>query len=311
MKTKSHFRLVASLVVCLIGGFQSRLLSQTPAGQDQPSGINWQRGPVQAKLGEIATIQIPEGYAFADSSGARRFLELAHNPTSGQELGIILPIPRKGDPASDGWFMLFEFDETGYITDHDDLDADRILESIKKGTDRANEVRRSKGWPAFHVTGWALQPFYDSQSHNLTWAINGRGDEGPSSDAVNYSIRILGRRGAMSVDLVMDPSQTTTVLPRFGDLLHSFSYLSGNKYADFMKGDKVAGYGLTALIAGGAGAVAVKTGLISKLWTLLIGMLAAVWKFILVLLAAVASALRKVWSSMTGKKNKSEMRISR
>jgi len=43
--------------------------------------------------------------------------------------------------------------------------------------------------------------------------------------------------------------------------LDGFRFKSGEKYAEFTQGDKIAKYGLTALIAGGAGAAATKFGI--------------------------------------------------
>jgi uncharacterized membrane-anchored protein len=257
------------------------------------SGIVWEKGPIQAALGGVANIAIPKGYAFTDGNGARRFLELNQNPPSGREIGLIMPIPSKGDPASTGWFVLFQFDEVGYVTDSDHLDSEAILDSIKRGTEKENVRRKANGWPAFHVTGWSTQPFYDSSTHNLTWAILGQAD-GDEGQAVNHSVRILGRRGAVSADLVLDANQVSSVLPRYNGLLSNLKFNPGNKYADFVKGDKVAGYGLTALIAGGAAAAAVKTGLFSKLWRLIIVFFAAIWKFMIFLFAGVAAVFRKL-----------------
>jgi uncharacterized membrane-anchored protein len=48
--------------------------------------------------------------------------------------------------------------------------------------------------------------------------------------------------------------------------MQGFSYKSGKTYAEFRPGDKIAQYGLAALIGGGAGAAAVKLGLFGALW---------------------------------------------
>jgi len=45
-------------------------------------------------------------------------------------------------------------------------------------------------------------------------------------------------------------------------MIGGFSYSSGYKYAEWRSGDKVAAYGLTALVAGGAGVALVKSGLL-------------------------------------------------
>jgi uncharacterized membrane-anchored protein len=62
-----------------------------------------------------------------------------------------------------------------------------------------------------------------------------------------------------------------------------------------VQGDKLAGYGLAALVAGGAGAAAVKSGLLQKFWKLLV--------FVVL---AVVGALRKLLASLFGKREDTE-----
>lgn len=252
--------------------------SQHPAPPANP--IHWTEGPLTASLGGNAEIRVPQGYLFTDGDGARKYMELVHNPVSNTEVGLVAPRSEK-----ETWFVLFEFNEVGFVKDDDQasLDPAALLKSIQKGTEDANEERRKRNWAAFHVTGWYTEPFYDSQTHNLTWAVSGSEDNGVNP-AVNYSVRILGRRGTMNVDLVLDPHDLSAVEPQFKSLLTGFHFTGGNRYADFVQGDKLAGYGLTALIAGGATAAAIKTGLFAKLW-----------KFLIVIAAAIWGAIKKLW----------------
>ncbi|MGA9069267.1 MAG: DUF2167 domain-containing protein [Terracidiphilus sp.] len=265
---------VAALGITSINGQTSQ--SGTPP--DNP--IHWEKGPFTAKLGDNAEIDIPKEFLFADGTGARKYMELSQNPVSGSEVGLIAP---KSEHES--WFILFEFDGVGYVKDDDkaSLDSGAILQSIKKATEDSNEVRRKKNWPAFHVNSWHTAPFYDSVTQNLTWAINGSEDNGVHP-AINYSVRILGRRGTMNVDLVGDPQDLASAEPRLKTILEGFRFTGGNRYADFAEGDKLAGYGLTALIAGGATAVAIKTGLFAKLW-----------KFLVIIVVAIVGYLKKLW----------------
>ncbi len=251
--------------------------------------IDWQLGPTTGKLGDIGEIKIPEGYEFAGKEGAQKLLELTHNLTSGNELGVIVSRSKDTD-----WFMIFEFDDTGYVKDEegDHLDADAILKNIKEGTEQANEERRQRGWKALHVIGWQVAPFYDQRTHNLTWASQGSHD-GKAVTSVNHSIRILGRRGTMNVDLVASPEEYAASKAEFDSLISGFTYLQGSRYSDFTKGDKVAEYGLTALIVGGAGAVALKTGLLAKFW-----------KFIVMGIVAIGSFLKRIIASIFGKEEK-------
>ena len=226
------------------------------------SSINWQSGPCIAKLGEQATLSIPEGYLFTDRNGALEFMELTQNPPSGEELGVIIP-------EKDDWFVVFEFSDSGYVKDDekDSLDADAILSSYKEGTEKANDIRESKGWAPIHITGWEQRPYYDVVTNNLTWSMI-IDSEGYKS--INHSVRLLGRRGVMNADLVIDPQGLDSTIPAFNKLISTFNYNAGNRYSEYRKGDKLASYGLTALIAGGVGAAAVKSGLLAKFWKLIV-----------------------------------------
>jgi uncharacterized membrane-anchored protein len=259
--------------------------AQEPAQQQGPK-IDWQYGPSKGHLGDIADINIPEGYQFTGKRGAQTVLQMEHNIPTGTELGVLVP-----SDANATWFMIFRFDETGYIKDDDknSLDANALLNNIKEGTEAANVERQKHGWKPLHVAGWEKTPFYDPQTHNLTWAILGKGDDPGDTGWVNHSIRLLGRRGTMKVNLVASPTEYAVITPEFNTLIAGFNYNQGSRYADFVKGDKVAEYGLAALIAGGAGAVLLKTGLLAKLW-----------KPILVGILALAGFIKKIFKSIFG-----------
>src|ERR1051326_8711564 len=263
---------------------------QQPRTQEQEPKIDWQVGPTTAKLGDIAEINIPEGFAFADKAGVQKVLQMTHNIASGHELGVV--VGKEG-----GWFMFFEFSDSGYVKDDEGgkLDAEAILKSLKEGTEDANAARAKQGWRPIHVTGWEKQPYYDPQTHNLTWATLVRGDDPQDTGSVNHSIRILGRRGTMDVDLIARPSDSLALTGTFNSLISGFHYNQGNRYSDFAKGDKVAKYGLTALILGGGAAVALKTGLLAKFW-----------KFIVMGIVAAGAALKKFFRAIFGKEEKIE-----
>ncbi|HLK51974.1 MAG TPA: DUF2167 domain-containing protein, partial [Candidatus Angelobacter sp.] len=245
----------------------------------------------------IAEIDIPQGYRFADKAGAIKLLQVTQNIPSGRELGVLI-----SDKAD--WFMLFEFADDGYVKDdeRDKLDADAILKSLQEGTDNANAERAKHGWTPLHVTGWQRTPFYDPQTHNLTWASVVSSNHPEKDSAVNHSIRILGRRGTMHVDLIASPEEYASITPQFNSLIAGFHFTGGNRYSDFAQGDKVAEYGLTALIVGGGAAVALKTGLFAKLGILLLKL----WKFILMGLVAAGAAIKRFFNKLFGSEEKIE-----
>jgi uncharacterized membrane-anchored protein len=87
---------------------------------------------------------------------------------------------------------------------------------------------------------------------------------------VNYNTRILGRHGVTSAAVVADPQDLDQAVGAFKTVIQNFSYVDGERYAEYKQGDKVAEYGLAALVAGGAAAVAVKSGAAKWLWKLLV-----------------------------------------
>ena len=266
MSTPGYVNRICSrslLLLCLLV-----LAGGLPAfAQDSAPPIDWEEGPTAGNLGGLAQIEVPKGYLFTGKTGTQKLLELTNNIPNGEEVGAIVP---EGDGDEDQWFIIFEFSETGYVKDDekDQIDAAALLQSMQEGTEEQNELRKEKGWPAFHVIGWEKPPYYDSQTNNLTWAIRGRSDEG--GETINHSTRLLGRRGTMKVDLVASPEQMAIAGPKFDALMADFSYVQGHRYSEFISGDKVASYGLTALVAGGAGAALVKTGLLKKFWKVLV-----------------------------------------
>lgn len=224
--------------------------------------VKWQKGPSIGNLGTVAEVHIPAGYVFAGAEDTRKLMEATQNPLSGQELGFI-------GPEGLDWFAVFEFDDVGYIRDDEknSLDADAMLKSIRRATEESNKERKKHGWPSLSITGWAQPPHYDESTHNLEWAINGKSEE---TSVINYNVRLLGRKGVMSVTLVADPNTFSTILPNFKTLISGFTFKGGEKYSEYIQGDKVAEYGLTALVVGGATAAAVKTGLFKWIWKFLV-----------------------------------------
>ena len=215
--------------------------------------VDWLRGPDTAQIDKWAELEVPEGFIFAEGSDTRMLMEAMGNTVSGSEVGFFAPEGLE-------WFVVFEFDNVGYVKDDekDTLDADAILETIKNGTSEANKIRDEKGYPKLFIEGWELPPYYNEVTHNLEWAI--RGSDSTGEGFLNLNTRLLGRRGVMRSTLVIDPPIFQEVLPTYQSQLGRFSFKSGEDYASYRQGDKLAGYGLAALVAGGAGVAAAKLG---------------------------------------------------
>jgi uncharacterized membrane-anchored protein len=68
---------------------------------------------------------------------------------------------------------------------------------------------------------------------------------------LNYDIRILGRKGILSMNAVADMNELPMVKKDIDKVLHIAEFTGGNKYSDFNPDiDEVAAWGIGALVAG-------------------------------------------------------------
>ena len=249
-------------------------------------------GPATVDLGSnVAQIRLGKDFVFLDGEATRKAMQQMGNTVDNTEVGLVSPQAEDQD-----WFIVFEYKPEGYVKDEDKdkIDKDAILKSYQEGTEEANKARKEKGIPGLHVTGWYEEPHYDSATHNLVWALRAKSDDG--GEVVNYNVRLLGREGFMSVTLVDDPSKIAYSKPQVETILSTFSYQKGKTYAEWVPGDKVAQYGLAALVAGGAGAAAAKLGLFASLGKLL----AKGGKAIILGVIALGVGLKKMVARLMG-----------
>jgi uncharacterized membrane-anchored protein len=264
---------VFSFVVILILSFPANGISQPPQ-------LRWVEGPRTVDLGDnIAQVEITEEYVFLNGEDTRKFVEYSGDPVTNLEVGSIWP---KSEAKS--YAIYFDYDPRGYIKDDekDSIDSDALLQSFKKGSESANKRRKEKGFPPMNLIGWHQEPHYDVVTNNLVWSLL---FEVRGTEIINYNVRLLGRHGYTSVILASEKSSFELNRPEFEKILSTFSYKKGKTYAEYVQGDKVAKIGLTALVAGGAAAVAAKTGILKALAKYIkvivigiVGLLAAFWK---------------------------------
>jgi uncharacterized membrane-anchored protein len=282
-----HMKNICLLVLCL------GLFASANAGDKK---LNIITGPAKAQMKNIARIEVPEGFDFIDGDGTRAMMKTYGEPVSGNELGLLAP-------TNGHWSVIFEFSNVGYVKDDDKdkLDADKLLTSIRRGTEAANKERVKAGNSPLEIIGWEQPPHYDETTHNLEWAVRATSD---GQEILNYNTRLLGRKGVMEVVLILDPKELPATLPKFKNLLANYSFQTGESYAEYRPGDKVAKYGLAALVVGGAAVGAAKLGLLA--WVAVLFKKA--WKLVIIAVAAVASFFKKMWSKITSRKDENAPR---
>jgi uncharacterized membrane-anchored protein len=254
-------RTVAAVAAGLCLSWTSAVAAQSEPPQPEGPKLDWQVAPLLAPIGDdLAEIDLPGGFLYLDQAGTAKLMELTGNPVNGSELATVAPAD------NGGWFLIFEWSEIGWVDDseRDALDADALFASMKEGTEAANEERRERGWPTIELVGWKEAPHYDERTKNLTWAIEGRTE---GEVVLNRLVKLLGRRGVMSVTLVGSPEELASATPQVDRLLEGYRFRTGHTYAEYLPGtDTAAQVGLAALVVGGGAAALAKTGLLAKLW---------------------------------------------
>jgi uncharacterized membrane-anchored protein len=264
------------------------LLIHASGSQDKSE---FPKGPATAKLGQISELPVPAGFMFLNADQTRAMLQAAGDPVSGNELGFLRP-------TNGVWAVFFDFKDVGYIKDaeKEKLDPAKLLKSYKEGTEAANQERAKQGGAPIEILGWDKEPSYDPATHNLEWCMRARSD---GHEFVNYNTRLLGRKGVMEVVLVVDPADLQSTLAEFRAVIATHQFQTGQSYAEYRPGDKIAKFGLGALVLGGAAVGAAKIGVFAWLAVLL----KKAWKLIAIAAAAVAGFFKKLFNKITGRAN--------
>ena len=248
------------------------------------------------------TLNLGEGYYMLDAAEAKRVLtEGWGNPADSVTNVIGMVFPAGKSFADDTWGAVLTWSADGYVSDDDahKIDYPGLLNTLREGEDQNNRARQEAGYPGIHLVGWAQQPTYDAARHSMIWAKELSFSDLPNGpNTLNYDVRVLGRRGVFSMNMVTGMDKLAETRAAATDLMNTATFNPGARYTDYVEGkDQKAAYGLAGLVAGGAVlAVAKKAGLI--------GILLLVFKkgafFLLAGAGAAFAWLRKVFG---GKSN--------
>jgi uncharacterized membrane-anchored protein len=252
------------------------------------ASLDFKQGSVKLPNG-VATLEVPEGFRYLGPEDARRVLEEGWgNPDGKGTLGMLFPVD-VGVVSEGSWGVVITYEEDGHVSDADadGIDYDALLADMRSAIEDENEAREKAGYEPLQLVGWAAKPHYDHAAKKLYWAKELRFGEA-DTNTLNYNIRILGRKGVLVMNAVSDMSQLARVEQDMQQVLAFTNFVPGQRYADYNAAtDKLAAYGLGALVAGG---VAAKTGLLTKLFALLL----AFKKVIIVGALAAAAAVGKL-----------------
>ncbi len=234
----------------------------------QIQSLGWLRPGTVGSVDGKAEFKASERYTFLGKADTDRFLQINGNPPHGHSYTVA--------PVQGAWFGVIGFAAEGYIKDDEKIDADELLAQLKRNNEAGNEEKRKGGYDTLTLIGWALPPRYDPQTKRLEWGTRLKSDR-DGAEVVNVSTRILGRSGYTSAVLVTSPATLEADLADFKVALKDYDYVAGEKYSEWREGDKVAAYGLGALVVGGAAAAATSKGGLKAIGLAIVGAVAAVW----------------------------------
>lgn len=246
--------------------------------------IQYQSGAVKLDNGD-ARLNIPQGFKFINPKQSRYILEdLWQNVPDESVLGMIVSDSFRINSIANSWVFVITYDPMGYVKDDDadDINYDELLDDLREGQEKANVERTKLGYEAIKIVGWASKPFYDKKNKVLHWAKE-LSVEGNEDNTLNYDVRILGRKGVLSMNAIAGIGQTEEVKKYIPAILKMASFNNGHTYSEFNPDvDEVAAWTIGGLVAG---KILVKAGLfaaILKFWKLIvIGLVAAgsfIWK---------------------------------
>lgn len=298
---KALFTAIAALLLntCVVA--DSANTDSTKTGMDSTAQLNayydqldslmqtfdYKSGPITLKEG-IATVTVPLGFKFLEAKDAKTVLtKLWNNPPNDDIMGLLVP-DSIDYFAPESWAISYYYDEDGHVNDDDaeSIKYDELLEQMKTDNVENNVQREKEGYEPIELVGWAQSPFYDKATHKLHWAKELKfGTD--SINTLNYNIRMLGRKGVLVMNIISGMDNITMVKSQMNKILASTNFNEGNRYEDFNTStDKVAEYGIGALVAGG---ILAKTGVLAKIGLFFV----KAWKIIAVGVVGLVAFIKK------------------
>lgn len=242
----------------------------------------------QITLGSgIATISVPAGFRYLNATQSKQILEdIWGNPPGQATLGMLFP-EKMGPLDSASFAFNISFEEMGYVKDDDadKINYTELMTQLQKDSEEENKKRVKDGFEPIVFIGWASDPFYNKEKKVLHWAKELKVGQFPEN-TLNYDVRILGRKGVLSLNAIGMMGQLDPVKGAVPAISNAVSFTDGNRYSDYSKssGDKIAAWTIGGLVAGKILAKAGLFAILLKFGKLIIlavlGGGAAIWRFI-------------------------------
>jgi uncharacterized membrane-anchored protein len=254
--------------------------------------LDRQKGEILLPNG-VATLNVPDSFYYLNPKDTETVLVdvWGNLPGAGTNSQGML-FPSELTPFDDeAWGVTIKYEEDGYVSDEnaDDIDYDELLSQMQQDTMDASKERVKQGYDPIELVGWASHPFYDKTAHKLHWAKELKFGSDPIN-TLNYNIRVLGRKGVLVLNFIAGMNQKDMISANIDSVLSLAEFNPDYRYEDFDPSiDKVAAYGIGALIAG---KVIAKTGMLAAALIFL-------KKFGIIFVAGLAALFGKLFKRKT------------
>jgi uncharacterized membrane-anchored protein len=261
--------------------------------QELIATVDLREGPVVIGDG-LATVRTDGGLRFIDSDDSTTVLSRIWGNPPSTVLGML--VPSDFHPTNEAsWAVVLDYTKDGHVDDKDagKINYDKLLKQMQRDTESRNKEREKEGYEKVELLGWAEPPHYDAAQHHIYWAKRLRFG-GADGATLNYCIRLLGREGVLELNAVGSEAQLAEIQQKAPALLSSVTFNDGHRYADYNPAtDKMASYGVAALVAGG---IAAKTGVFKGIWLAVLSLK----KFAILAVAGAVAAIRAFLKKRSG-----------
>lgn len=226
-----------------------------------------------------SSIALPEGYGAILGKDIETLYAINREPLESDVEAVVFN-------QIDNGYVIFCSVNDGYVTldDWQEINPKELLQSIIENNKITNEKRKELGGTPIEIVGWAQEPFLDRHTNTVYWAIEVVDSHNIRS--INSEGLRLGRNGYESVNWVTSKEDYIPLGGNLDDMLCAHSFNPGFRYTDHIDADRIAGYGIAALVAAMTGGKIAKAGS-------LVALLAILKKFSTLIITAVAGLAYK------------------
>ncbi len=269
----NYIAIILPLFLMLSNGVAVGANSQSTEQQDKYRAwarsiwdtLDRKHGKIKLNNG-VATLNVPKSFYYLNPKDTETVLvQVWKNPPGASKNSLGMLFPSNSTPFDQGaWGVTIDYEQDGYVSDKDadKIDYNLLLTQMKESVKAANNERIRLGYEPIELKGWAAKPYYDKKSHKLHWAKEIKfGNQ--ATNTLNYNIRVLGRKGVLVLNFIAGIDQKKLIDSKLNTVLAMANFNTGSRYEDFNPSiDKVAAYGIGALVAG---KVIAKTGILVAL----------------------------------------------